>query len=215
LVTARTDRSIVSVTGNRIFVNLSGQKNQHLFRKISDIAIINGIRLQDDQILNWLYDNYRETVRHHVLKNSGSDADVSDVFQESIITLYRQISENELKLTSDLKGYFFGIARNIWSAQLRKKSRNTEIETDFPDEDEDESGNPVLERIVSRAFKKLSDDSQTILTLFSEGYSYQEIASRMNLKNETYARRKKYLSKEALMEFVKSDSEFKDYLNLR
>jgi len=150
-----------------------------------------------------------------VLKNSGSDADVSDVFQESIITLYRQISENELKLTSDLKGYFFGIARNIWSAQLRKKARNTEIESDYPDEDDNESGNPVLERIVSRAFKKLSDDSQTILTLFSEGYSYQEIASRMNLKNETYARRKKYLSKEALMEFVKSDSEYKDYLNLR
>lgn len=186
-----------------------------MFRKISDSAIIDGIRRQDDQILNWLYDNYHETVRHHVLKNSGSDADVSDVFQESIITLYRQISENELKLTSDLKGYFFGIARNIWSAQLRKKARNTEIESDYPDEDDNESGNPVLERIVSRAFKKLSDDSQTILTLFSEGYSYQEIASRMNLKNETYARRKKYLSKEALMEFVKSDSEYKDYLNLR
>jgi RNA polymerase sigma factor (sigma-70 family) len=186
-----------------------------LFRKISDSVIIDGIRRQDDQILNWLYDNYLETVRHHVLKNSGSDADVSDVFQESIITLFRQISENEVKLTSDLKGYFFGIARNIWRAQLRKKARNTEIESDYPDEDDNESGNHVLERIVSRAFRKLSDDSQTILTLFSEGYSYQEIASRMNLKNETYARRKKYLSKEALIEFVKSDSEYKDYLNLR
>jgi RNA polymerase sigma factor (sigma-70 family) len=186
-----------------------------LFRKISDSAIIDGIRRQDDQILNWLYDNYRETIRHHVLKNSGSDADVSDVFQESIITLYKQISENELKLTSDLKGYFFGIARNIWSAQLRKKARNTEIESDYPDEDDNESGNPLLERIVSRAFMQLSEDSQTILTLFSEGYSYQEIALRMNLKNETYARRKKYLSKEALMEFVKSDSEYKDYLNFR
>ena len=208
-------RSIVSVPGNRIFVNLSGHINQHLFHKISDSVIIEGIRRQDDQILNWLYDNYRETIRHHVLKNSGSDADVSDVFQESIITLYRQISEDELNLTSDLKGYFFGIARNIWSAQLRKKVRNTEIESDYPEEDDTESVNPILERIVSRAFRKLSDDSQTILTLFSEGYSYQEIASRMNLKNETYARRKKYLSKEALIEFVKSDSEYKDYLNLR
>ena len=37
----------------------------------------------------------------------------------------------------------------------------------------------------------------------------------MNLKNETYARRKKYLSKEALMELIKSDPEYKDYLNLR
>jgi RNA polymerase sigma factor (sigma-70 family) len=205
----------VTVPGNRIFVNLSGHNNQYLFHKISDSAIIDGIRRQDDQILNWLYDNYFATVRHHVLKNSGSDADVSDVFQESIITLYRQISENELKLTSDLKGYFFGIARNIWSSQLRKKARNTGIDGDFPEEDENESGNPVLERIVSRAFRKLSDDSQTILTLFSEGHSYQEIALRMNLKNETYARRKKYLSKEALMELVKSDSEYRDYLNLR
>ena len=186
-----------------------------MFRKISDSAIIDGVRKQDDQILNWLYDKYHETVRNHVLKNSGSDADVSDVFQESIITLYRQISENNLKLTSDLKGYFFGIARNIWSAQLRKKVRNTEIESDFPDEIDNDESNDLLERIVNRAFRKLSDDSQMILTLFSEGYSYQEISGRMNLKNETYARRKKYLSKEALMELIKSDPEYKDYLHLR
>jgi RNA polymerase sigma factor (sigma-70 family) len=187
-----------------------------LFRKISDTVIIEGIRQQDDKILNWLYDNYLQTVRHHVLRNSGSDADVSDVFQESIITLYSQISENELKLTSDLKGYFFGIARNIWSAQLRKKARNTEIEFDTPDEIDDEGSNhQILERIVNRAFQKLSFDSQTILTLFSEGYSYPEIASKMNLKNETYARRKKYLSKESLIELIKSDPEYNDYLGLR
>jgi len=187
-----------------------------LFRKISDTAIIEGIRQQDDKILNWLYDNYHQTVRHHVLKNSGSEADVSDVFQESIIILYRQISENELKLTSDLKGYFYGIARNIWSAQLRRKVRNAGIEIDPPDENDNDDGDiPVLERIVTRAFQKLGKDSQTILTLFSEGFSYSEITAKMNLKNETYARRKKYLSKEALMEFVKEDPEYQDFLDLR
>ena len=187
-----------------------------LFRKISDTSIIEGIRQQDDKTLNWLYDNYLPTVRHHVMKNSGSEADVSDVFQESVITLYRQISENNLKLTSDLKGYFFGIVRNIWNAQLRLKRRTTEIETDFADESETEDlSDPILERVVSRAFQKLKPDSQTILTLFSEGYSYEEITLNMNLKNETYARRKKYLSKEALMELVKEDPEYKDYLGFR
>jgi RNA polymerase sigma factor (sigma-70 family) len=187
-----------------------------LFRKISDTAIIEGIRRQDDRILNWLYDNYHQTVRHHVLKNSGSDADVSDVFQESIIALYRQISDNELNLTSDLKGYFFGIARNIWNAQLRKKKRNTEIEFDLPEEvDDDYSNNTILEKIVTRAFQKLNPDSQTVLTLFSEGFSYPEIAVKMNLKSETYARRKKYLSKETLMELIKEDPEYQDFLDLR
>ena len=72
----------------------------------------------------------------------------------------------------------------------------------------------ILERIVSRAFRKLKPDCQTILTLFSEGNSFEEIALKMNLKNETIARRKKYLSKETLLELIKEDPEYKDYLNL-
>lgn len=201
---------------NTIFVNSSGDKSQRLFGKISDTAIIEGIRQQDDRILNWLYDNYLQTVRHYVLKNSGSGADVSDVFQDSIIVLYRQISDNELNLTSDLKGYFYGIAKNIWNSQLRKNLRNTEIGFDLPEEvDNEDANNIVLEKIVTRAFQKLNSDSQIILTLFSEGYSYPDIATKMNLKSEIYARRKKYLSKETLMEYIKEDPEYHDFLDLK
>jgi len=186
-----------------------------LFRKISDITIIEGVRLQDDKILNWLYDNYLQSVRHHVLKNSGSDEDVSDVFQDSIIVLYNQITEGNLNLTSDLKGYFFGIACNVWNAYLRKKQRTTRLDIDISDEDDiNEKGDLVLERVVSRAFQKLKPDQQLILSLFSDGHSYEEIASEMNLKNEMYARRKKYLCKEALLDLVKEDSEYQEHLGL-
>ena len=68
-----------------------------------------------------------------MLSNSGSDDDVSDVFQDTIIVLYNQIADNNLNLTTDLKGYFFGIARNVWSAQLRKKAKNVELEIDVHD----------------------------------------------------------------------------------
>ncbi|NLJ43167.1 MAG: RNA polymerase sigma factor [Bacteroidales bacterium] len=186
-----------------------------MFRKFSDSAIIEGIRRQDEKILNWLYDNYLEQVRHHVLRNSGSEADVPDVFQESIIALYRQITENHLNLTTDLKGYFYGIARNIWNSQLRKRMPSTAIDADTPDDSTlDEAGDKILERIISRVFNKLSDDNRTILTLFAEGLSFQEIAEEMDLKNETYARRKKYLSKEALLDLIREDPEYNDYLGL-
>ena len=188
-----------------------------MFGRLSDTAIIEGIRNQDEKILNWLYDNYLQQVRHYVLKNSGTDADVSDVFQESIIALYNQISENRLSLTSDLKGYFFGIARNTWSSMLRKKLPGNELNTEIADNDDnnEEIANQLLEKIVNRCFKKLKTDARTILTLYSEGLSYEEIAARMGLKNEAYARRKKYLSKETLTEIIKADPEYKDYLNLR
>jgi RNA polymerase sigma factor (sigma-70 family) len=187
-----------------------------LFRHYSDKTIIEGIKKQDVRILNWLYSSYLPSVKNHVLKNNGSEDDVSDVFQESIIVLYKQITENSLDLTTDLKGYFFGIAKNIWNGLLRKKQRSTELQFDLADEDSTEDNHyDILEKIVSRAFIKLKPDQQMILNLFSEGNSYEQIAEKMNLKNEVYARRKKYLSKEVLMEIVKEDPEYQEYLRFR
>ena len=196
-----------------LYLPIDSSNHKGLTLKISDINIIEGVRKQDDKILNWLYDNYLQTVTNYVLKNSGSKEDVSDVFQDSIIILYKQITEDNLNLTTDLKGYFFGIVRNIWNSQLRIKKKTTELEFDLADENEIEDINdPILERIISRAFKKLKPDQQTILNLFSEGQSYEEIAKVMNLKNEIYARRKKYLCKEVLLEIVKEDPEYQEYL---
>jgi RNA polymerase sigma factor (sigma-70 family) len=173
------------------------------------------VRNQDDKILNWLYDTYFQTVKKYVLSNSGSEEDVSDVFQDTIIVLYNQITADNLNLTTDLKGYFFGIARNVWNAQLRKKQKTVELEIDLPEEDTEEQFDPILERIISRVFQKLKPDQQLVLNLFSEGNSYEEIATKMNLKNEIYARRKKYLCKEALLELVKVDPEYQDFLRFQ
>jgi RNA polymerase sigma factor (sigma-70 family) len=181
-----------------------------LFSKLSDKAVIEGIRMQDDKVLNYLYDNYYNTVKNHVLKNSGSEEDVSDVFQETIITLYQKITENNFTLTTELKGYFFGIARNIWNSELRDKKRTEELTMDLPDEEE-ETSDPLFQKIMTNAFNKLKPDCQKVLTLFYDGCSYAEIAEKMSLKNETYARRKKYLCKEALMEIIKQDPDYLEY----
>ncbi|MGB4292846.1 MAG: hypothetical protein WBJ37_08185, partial [Bacteroidales bacterium] len=76
--------------------------------KLSDKDIIEGVRRQDEKILNYLYDNYFKLVKNHVIKNNGTEDDASDVFQETIILLYQKICENNLELTSDLRGFFFG-----------------------------------------------------------------------------------------------------------
>jgi RNA polymerase sigma factor (sigma-70 family) len=199
-----------------LYLPFDTSKQKGLFKKISDINIIIGVRNQDDKVLNWLYDNYFQSVKNHVLSNSGSDDDVSDVFQDTIIVLYNQITNDSLNLTSDLKGYFFGIARNVWSAQLRKKQKTIELEIDLPDEEViEEQPDTTLERIISRAFQRLKPDQQMVLNLFSDGNSYEEIADKMNLKNEVYARRKKYLCKETLLDIVKKDPEYQEYLRFQ
>jgi RNA polymerase sigma factor (sigma-70 family) len=199
-----------------LYLPFDSSNQKGLFKRISDINIIDGVRKQDDKILNWLYESYFQAVKKYVLNNSGSDEDVSDVFQDTIIVLYNQITADNLHLTTDLKGYFFGIARNVWSAQLRKKQKTIELEIDLPEEEEtEEHYDSILERIISRVFEKLKPDQQMVLSLFSDGHSYEEIAIKMNLKNEVYARRKKYLCKEALLELVKEDPEYQEYLRFQ
>jgi RNA polymerase sigma factor (sigma-70 family) len=182
-----------------------------LFGKLSDNAIIEGLRRQDDKVLNYLYDYYLPVAKNHVLRNSGSSEDVSDLFQDCIITLYQKISQDSFTLTTDLKGYFFGIVKNVWSSHLRQKRRTEELTTDLPEENTDEQYSQLFQSILSRAFIKLKPDCQNVLTLYYDGYSYEEIAEKAGLKNETYARRKKYLCKEALMEIIKEDPEYLEY----
>lgn len=182
-----------------------------LFKKYSDSDIIDGIRRQDNRILTYLYEAYYEVIRDHLKKNSGSDDDVYDVLQETVVILYKQVTGETFTLTSDLKGYFFGVARNVWNTQLRYRSRLTSLDTDPVDFSADEeASSAALERIVMRSFALLREDCQMMLNLFSEEFTYEEIARKMGLKNESYARRKKYLCKEALMEIIKTDPDYQD-----
>lgn len=184
-----------------------------MFKKYTDNKLIEGIRLQDDKALKHIYNTYFQMVKNYVLKNSGNSDDAYDVFQESIIVLYKQVVSNELNLTSDLKGFFYGIARAVWLKALNKRGKNSELTDDITDESGTgyEADEAILERVVARVMEKLKPDCAEIIRLFSEGVDYGTIASTMGLKSEEYARRKKYLCKEALMELIKKDQEYRDH----
>jgi RNA polymerase sigma factor (sigma-70 family) len=184
-----------------------------LFKKISDKSLIEGIRNQDDKTLNWLYENYFTTVRDYIIKNSGTAEDVSDTFQDAIIVLYNRVISDSFTLTSDLKGYFFGIVKNIWSNHLKLRKNTVEIDADFLEDHSFEEVTEVfLGRIIEKAMSKMNPESREVLQMFYDGHSYDEIAKKLKYKNETYARRKKYLCKEELLELVKEDPEYQEYL---
>ena len=105
-----------------------------MFSKYTDKKLIEGIKRRDDEVLKYIYSAYYDMVRDYVLKNNGNNSYVSDVFQESIIILYKQIKSNELNLKGELKGYFFGISKMVWGLILKQNQRFSNLETDLADE---------------------------------------------------------------------------------
>ena len=186
-----------------------------MFNKHSDSNLIEGIKKGDSKSINYLYESYFGVVKAHILKNSGNEDDAYDIFQDALMVLYKKIQVNHIVLSSDLKGYVFGVARNLWNNQLRKMKKFTDLDKDIADDLEiDKLLDIPIEQIVQRSFLKLKPDSQKVLTLHLQGYDYSQIVSEMSYKSEAYARRKKYLCKEELIAIIKADPDYKDYGNL-
>jgi len=177
--------------------------------------LVEGLRKGDDKTLNYLYQNYFGTVKTYIVKNSGTEDDAYDVFQDALMVVFKKFQHNGVELTSDLKGYVFGVARKLWSNQLRtRKEVRTKVENDIIDDFELEKLLDIpIEQIVQKAFLKLPEDYQKVLTMHLEGHDYDYIAKKMGYKSASYARRKKYLCKEELIKIIKSDPDYKDYEN--
>lgn len=187
-------------------------KLKKVFKKHSDSKIVEGIIKGDTNSINYLYESYFDTVKSHILKNSGTEDDAYDVFQDTLMAVYKKIQQNGFELTTDLKAYVFGVARNIWYKQLSKKKHTVSISIDFKDDlDISEILDIPIDSIIQRSFLKLKDDCQQILDMHLKGYDYNIIAIEMSFSSIGYAKRKKYLCKEALIKIIKSDPDYSDF----
>lgn len=182
-----------------------------VLKKHCDKKLIEGIRKGDNKTVNYLYDSFFDTIKSYVLKNTGTEDDAYDIFQDAMMVLFKKIQLNNLAEDTDVKAYVYGVSRNLWHEHLRKNKKIIDIDAELIDEfDPSKLLDTPLEQIVQRAFLKLKPECQEVLNLVIQGHDYSDIARRMNYKSEDYARRKKYLCKEELVKIVKADPEFSD-----
>ena len=133
---------------------------------------------------------------------SLSRTDCEDVFQESFIILYKNITEGKLTLTSSLSTYFMGICRNKAHEKLRGKGKELNIIDEFPqtakDEFEDERIDKLLaleddtslfearkEAVVREIVSNLPSPCDKILWgFYRDGFSMKALAEMYNYKSE-------------------------------
>ncbi|HKL34201.1 MAG TPA: sigma-70 family RNA polymerase sigma factor [Tangfeifania sp.] len=190
-------------------------------KSYSDEQILKGILRHDNLILQYIYKQYYYKVNYFIKKNSGSEDDANDVFQEAIIVIYRKIKENDLVFeASSFQGYLFSVCRFLWLKQLEKQRIEKEKINDTMPYQEDLYDENLVELVdknekyglYQKHFKTLSTDCQKLLQLFFEKVPLKEIARIMGYKNEKYAKKRKYKCKEILISRIKQDTEFKKIL---
>ena len=93
---------------------------------LSDNQLLEMLLSSDDDEVNkglrLVYVDYFPLVNSLVTSNSGTSENAADVFQEAVIVLVRQLRHGKFEGRSSIKGFLYGIARNIWLNELRKSS---------------------------------------------------------------------------------------------
>lgn len=177
---------------------------------ITNQMFIDGIRKGDEKTLKMFYKKNYWMIRAYVIQNSGNLQDAEDVFQDALVFLYKKLQSNSLVIDTTIHAYFYGVCKNLWRNKLRRKKKiiftdslkkyhhysECEIISDITHNDQ--------ELLYQKYFLELTDPSKQVLSLYFEGKSMKEIALLTGY-SEGYVRKKKFESKQKLLQKMKQD----------
>ena len=93
----------------------------------TDEMIVNGIRDSDNEALKHVYKVSYPVIRGMIMKNSGTEDDAHDIFQEAVIIFYEKTKEDTFKITCSITTFLYSVSRNLWLKNLKRNRMNISL----------------------------------------------------------------------------------------
>lgn len=165
----------------------------------SDDAIIEGIRMDDERALAYLYKLHYPMISHFILNNSGTDDEAKDIYQEGVIVFYEKIRDNSLELTCQIKTYLYSVCRRLWLKRLAEKGKFAASVDDsenfqLPDEDiQQQEENEKQFEVMSTALESVGEPCRSLLEdYYLRMQNMQDITDKFGYTNTDTAKNQKY-----------------------
>jgi RNA polymerase sigma factor (sigma-70 family) len=184
-------------------------------------AILEGLKASDNNVLEYVYRKYFPIVRFFVIKNSGTDEDAKDIFQEALILIFKRLKDGSLNLSCAFKTYLYSVCRILWLRQLERKQirpdglTDSQVFVELEEGLEEQAAEQEQYRLFQKHYQSLHKDCQEILRLFLNKVPLKEIAQKVNIKSDKYLKKRKYECKEMLIKRIQNDPDFKRLKNDR
>jgi RNA polymerase sigma factor (sigma-70 family) len=176
---------------------------------------IEGIRKGDKKVLDEIYKKFYPRTQYMVTRNSGTEEDARDLFQEALVAVFDRTNGRPLELTCQFGTFLYSICRNLWLKQLRKRSVHfidiSEAEDNLPNEEELEEVTLWHDRyqLYMRKFAEIGEQCRQLLLRFMQGADMKTIAAEFGFASESYAKKRKFKCKEQLIHKIMEDSGYK------
>ena len=159
-----------------------------------------GFRGGDTDRLRELYTQHAPPIIRWIRRNSGTEKDGQDVFQEAMIVLCERAADPRFRLTAPIGAFLFRVSQNKWLQRLKKKSRLPTVSMEPPEQYnfalpiDPEIGTAQADcfRLLDATFAQLSPLCRDLLTLLQQGVGPTEAAERLGMAEANTVYRRKH-----------------------
>ncbi len=179
---------------------------------MKDQEVIDKIKKGDERALDYLYTKNYKMMVNLILKNSGTETEAKDVFQDALIVFWQKITRGELVLTSKISTYLYSVCWNLWRKELDRKKRLSNEEKDGSEKMNHDQQEQI--KIIRACVDSVGERSRKVLAYYYfDGLAMKEIAEKMNFANSDTAKTKKYKCKKELDKLVKGRYQASDFMD--
>ena len=152
-------------------------------------------------------------IRLMVNQLGGSIEDARDIFQDGLIIMLEKIDNDDFVLSCKFKTYLYCVCENLWKSVLDKRRAESNYFKRREEEEEEKDmaeliDNKMYMDIFHNVYENLDPVSKTILKLYWQDVSPQEIADKLGY-TYGYVRKKKCEAQSELTEKVKNHPDYK------
>ena len=182
---------------------------------IENETIVQQLRKGDEKAIKMLYRLAYPECASYIKQNSGTTTDAEDIFQESVMVLFRKIKAPDFQLSSHIKTFLYAILKNLWRNELRKRTRSglkltidDASENPFPLKAENEVALKQEEEkkheLIAQTLQSIEGNCREVLiNFYFKKMSLKEIGAAMGF-TEQYAKKRRYTCMESLKKKVKA-----------
>lgn len=180
---------------------------------IEDQQLIEDLKQKKLKSLDRVYLNYKEEFFLFARTFSISEDDISDAYQETIISFYENIQKGKLdQLTSSLKTYLFAIGKFKIYRQIKKNNLNYGDDSVIHSDEEIKTFEVEIsnkrQKVLKEAFNYLGSKCKEVLELFYyEGLTLDEIQNFLNYSSKDVLKSQKSRCLKQLKELVTKNYE--------
>ncbi len=176
------------------------------------VALLNN----DTLVIEEIYHRFADKIKWMVIKNSGNENDAADIFQESLVIIYRKAREQQFVLTCPFEAFLYLVCKNKWIDELKKRKSRGVTFTDTAGytmgEDSFQLASLVLQKeerksLLEEKLAELGQGCRDLLQLSWGGRTMEEVASLLRV-TYGYVRKKKSECMAKLIRLVQASPRF-------